>query len=117
MHCSSQPTGKLIKIYSIIDCEDGFVISGVDLSNNDTLTIISSKDTVCSKSEYEQIIIGKSYVVNIESVGSKISAMPIDHFLVRVGKTVVWRGGDNPHKMPFISSNIKGDCIEKIASQ
>lgn len=103
----SQIEGKMIKIYSITEYEDGYVIKGIDENSNDTLSIISKRDTLWDKSGYERLQVGNKYRVQVENRVGRMSAMPLEHFVVRIVSTIVWKNGDGTRDIPLFSNNIK----------
>ena len=109
----SQTNCRLLRIYCITEYEDGYVIKGIDENSNDTLSIISKRDTMWNKSGYERLQVGNKYRVQVENRVGRMSAMPLEHFVVRIVSTIVWKNGDRVRDIPLFSNNIKDLYIKE----
>jgi hypothetical protein len=112
LFCFAQIQSKRLKVYSITEYIDGYVIAAIDSTKSDTLNIISVKDTIKDGQSLEKIIVGKEYNFKYEDYINKMAAMPPDNFVIRIKKTVVWRGRDDYKKRPVFSMNTKGLWID-----
>lgn len=92
---------------------DGYVIRAVDTLRNDTLNIISVKDTIRNKGDYKKMVVGNFYTFEYADVLEQMSAMPPNSFVIKIRNTVLWRDGDPIKAAPVFSRNTKGDCIRK----
>jgi len=104
---------KSLKVYSITEYIDGYVIKGIDTLNSDTLLIISSKDTLINYNEYKKIIVGCQYVFDINNIASQMSALPPENFIIRIKTTIIWKNGGKANKIPVFANNIKDIYIKK----
>jgi len=107
----AQETG--LKIQSITEYIDGYVITGIDAINIDTLFIVSKKENITELEMYDKIEVGKQYVFQIDDKVRQMTAMPPENFTVRIITTVVWRSGDGCKNIPVFAKNLKGVYIEK----
>lgn len=110
---AQQMQNKRLKIYSITEYIDGYVIKGIDTSNSDTLNIISLKGVVKSKNKYKRLLVGETYNFEYEDYISSIAAMPIDNFKIRIKTTILWSDGDNIKERPVFSKNTRNLLIKR----
>lgn len=111
--CSAQIQRKQLRVYSITEYIDGYVIKAIDNSKPDTLNIVSVKETFKSKQGFKKMVVGEMYNFEYEDYSSKMAAMPIDNFVIRIKTTVVWRGSDAIRDRPVFGKNIKGLWLKK----
>ncbi|NIG56501.1 hypothetical protein [Chitinophaga sp. Cy-1792] len=111
--CLAQTQNRRLKIYSITEYMDGYVIKGIDTSNYDTLNIVSVKDTVPKKQGTKRLCVGNIYNFKYEDYVSQAAAMPVENFVIRIKTTVVWNGGDCIKDRPVFGRNIKGQWMEE----
>jgi hypothetical protein len=104
---------KSLKVYSITEYIDGYVIKGIDTLNSDTLLIISSKDTLINYNEYKKVIVGCQYVFDINNIDSQMSALPPENFIIRIKTTIIWKNDGKTNKIPVFANNIKDIYIKK----
>lgn len=102
-----------LKIYSITEYIDGYVIKGIDTSKSDTLSIISVKDSIKNKRKFKKIAVGEEYNFEYDDLVGNMAAVPPNSFVVRIKTTVVWRHGDGAKNIPVFSRNMKGLWIKE----
>ena len=106
----------LLKIVNIKDLKDCYILTTINGNNFDTLYLISEKDTLNSKCNYERMYVNRKYRFELYNTAQQIAELPImlpDHFSIRVKNTVVWRGVDGLKKFPITIKNSKGLYIRK----
>lgn len=109
----AQTQNKKLKIYSITEYIDGYVIKAIDTSKSDTLSIISVKETIKSKHNFERMIVGKKYNFEVEDLIGQMAALPLNGIVARIKTTVVWKPSDGNNNIPVYSRNTKGIWIKK----
>ena len=114
-HSSAQKNSitKELKVYSITEYIDGYIITTIDTSKSDTINIISAKEPIINKHDYEKIVVGKKYDFEYEDLIHQMAAMPLNNFVVRIKTTVVWKPSDDTKNIPVYSRNTKGVWIKK----
>lgn len=110
---AQQMQNKRLKIYSITEYIDGYVIKGIDTSNSDTLNIISLKGIVKNKNKYKKLLVGETYNFEYEDYISSMASMPIENFKIRIKTTILWSGGDNIKERPVFSKNTLNLVIKR----
>lgn len=111
--CFAQAQNKRLKIYSITEYIDGYVMKAVDTSKHDTLNIVSAKETIKNKQGVKKLLVGEIYNFEYEDYVSKMAAMPTNNFVIRIKTTVVWKDGDAIKDRPVFAKNIQGLWIKK----
>ena len=111
--CYAQAESKSLKVYSITEYIDGYVIKAINTAEHDTLNIISLKEDIGNKRHLERVIVGKEYNFEFQQVANRMAAMPPDRFAVRIKTTVVWKGEDELSNAPVFGKNVKGLWIKK----
>lgn len=109
----AQTQSRRLEIYSITEYIDGYVIKAIDTSKSDTLSVVSVKEAIKNKRNFEKLIVGKKYSFEFEDVLSQMAAVPTNTFVARIKTTVVWKGGDGMSNRPVYSRNTKGLWIKK----
>jgi hypothetical protein len=104
---------KTLKIYSITEYIDGYVILGIDTTKSDTLMIISKKEIVSDFEKYSRLEVGELYLFQIDDKIRKMAAMPPENFTVRIVTTIIWKNGDEIKNIPVFAKNIKDRYIQK----
>ena len=104
----AQIQSKILEVYSITEYIDGYVIKAIDTSKPDTLNIVSTKEAVTSKRNYEKLVVGKKYKFEYEDYLKTMSAMPTNGLVIRIKTTLVWRDSDENKNRPVFSKNMKG---------
>ncbi len=105
---------KSLKVYSITEYIDGYVIQGIDAQNLDTLIIISPKEKIINHKEYKKIIVGEQYIFDTYDILSHMSALPLENFMIRIKTTIVWKYNDDKYnEIPVYAKNIKDIYIKK----
>ena len=111
--CFAQKESRTLKIYSITEYIDGYLIKAIDSLKRDTLNIISVKDTNINEQKFERMIVGRKYNFEYEDYVNTSAAMSPENFIIRIRTTVVWRGSDENRDRPVFAKNIKGLWITK----
>ena len=75
----------------------------------DTLTILSAKEEFEKNYHYKKIKVGKSYDFILKEVPTYT-----ENLVIRCGKNVFWKSGDDPKKMPYFAYNIRDIYIKDI---
>jgi hypothetical protein len=107
-----QVKSKHLKIYCITEYIDGYVIKAVDTTSNDTLNIISTKETITNKRKYRKLLVGEAYNFEYNDYVSNAAAVA-NSFAIRIKTTIVWRNSDRVKERPVFSQNTKGLWIKK----
>lgn len=109
----AQKESKVLKVYSITEYIDGYVIKAIDtLHSTDTLNIISTKEHVKNKKGFEKITVGQKYSFEYEDYVKKMAAAPQENFVIRIKSTVIWSPKDGIKNRPVFSKNTKGLWIK-----
>ncbi len=101
-----------LKVAGYRELKDCFIINTFNQKTSDSVFIISVKATLIFKCNYEKIIIGKEY--NFECKENNLKPIVPYPIALKVKNTFVWKGGDDPKKIPIFSTNAKGLYIHKI---
>lgn len=109
----SQHGCKSLKVISITEYSDGYLIKGIELSSSDTISIISERVGSLSKSSRKKISIDNEFLFEIEDVIGKMSAVPSNSFVAKIKTTVVWRQKDGFQNRPFYARNLQGLHIRR----
>lgn len=100
-----------IKILKIEEHESCYVLYGLLENETDTLYIVSTKQTKKITEIYEKIACESSYIFNI--IDTRSPSIFTTNFVYRIGKTVVWKTGNEISKYPLCAENIIGLYIRK----
>ena len=104
---------KKLKVCNLVEYKDGYVIKAIETDKSDTIIIISARSCLINKHSYKKLQVGNIYNFIIDDRIKNISAIPIQNFVVRIKKTVVWKSGDDISKIPVFSLNCKGIWIKE----
>lgn len=109
---------KSLLILKIKEFENGYLFIGNDTCNNDTMYFISLKGKICKK-EGNKIIVGNSYLFEIEDMdsikGSFPPALPNGYY-IKKGKQYIKRNGRNGKTYTttqYLALNTKGLFIKE----
>jgi len=108
-----QTVVKILQVVRITEYTDGFLIKTVDPVGLDTVSLVCSNRSVLLKKKYQKITIGHSYKFEFEDLSKTTGAAPISTLSVRLRKTIVWTGREDPNHMPAFLKNTKGLWILK----
>lgn len=107
---------KKMKVLNIQEFDNGYLLAGLDLINNDTIYFISLKEKPCKK-QSENIKVGNEYKFEIEDIdyvkGSLPAALPNGYYIKR-GKINVKREGRNGKTYTttqYVSKNTNGQFM------
>lgn len=104
----AQSQTRCLKIYSITEYIDGYLITAVDTSTLDTLNLISVKRMEIVSKHFKKMKVGEKYFFKYEDKLSQAAAMPPNSFVIRIKTTVVWRDSDDNRKRPVFAQNTIG---------
>lgn len=107
--CSfSQTKSRLLKIYSITEYADVFVLKAIDTAKLDTLNIISIRDAPKCKKGLKRIKVGKLYNIMYEENNMAPQILLDNNLVIKVKKTLIWKPSDGLTNLPVYSTNLKG---------
>lgn len=110
--CGQETERFKLKVRSMQEFSECYLITAIKNSNYDSVYLISKKDSLKSKRKYEPIIIGQEYNFTIRKL--KLMANPPDsNFRIVVGRDILWKVSDGPNKFPYYSKNTVGRFIRK----
>ena len=104
---------KRLKVSDIGEFENGYLIAGIDLINNDTIYFISLKGNTC-KNQNERIKVGYEYIFEIEDMdyikGGLPTALPNGYYIKRGGIYIEREGreGKTYTTTQYLSKNTIG---------
>lgn len=99
---------RLLKVTSICEFEDSYLIECVESKLEDTIYIISEKENLKNSCDYEKIIVGKTYSFELQKRGVATA----NNLVIRIKDKIFWKTGDDIKKMPYFAQNIKDLWIE-----
>ncbi len=113
LSCSAQTGKRALKVYSITEYIDGYVITAIDSSKGDTLNIVSAKEPKSKKIKLQRIEIGKKYIFKFKNRMADMASIPSDTFVLRIKTTIVWSRKDGLNNVPVFATNMRGLWVEK----
>lgn len=111
--CYSQSNKRILEVYSITEYVDGFLIRAFDSTKNDTINIISIKDSISKRRHFQRIKVGKKYLFEYEDLILKLASVPSNSHVAKIKTTVIWKKDDGVKNRPFYAVNTKGLWIKQ----
>jgi hypothetical protein len=109
----SQTKSSTLKISSITEYSDAYVIKAVDSTNLHTLNIISIKNVPKYKKGFKKMMVGKSYNFIYEENNITPQILLENHFVIKVKNTLIWKPSDGLENLPVYSKNTEGIWINE----
>jgi hypothetical protein len=109
----SQTKSSTLKISSITEYSDAYVIKAVDSTNLHTLNIISIKNVPKYKKGFKKMMVGKSYNFIYEENNIAPQILLENHFVIKVKNTLIWKPSDGLENLPVYSNNTEGIWINE----
>jgi hypothetical protein len=109
----SQTKSSTLKISSITEYSDAYVIKAVDSTNLHTLNIISIKNVPKYKKGFKKMMVGKSYNFIYEENNIAPQILLENHFVIKVKNTLIWKPSDGLENLPVYSKNTEGIWINE----
>jgi len=110
---SAQTIQRRLRVWSITEYVDGYVIKAIDPLKSDTINIVSMKDSVCSSNKkLEKIKIDGTYNFMLED---RLANLVPGSYRVnlRIKQTILWNDTEPYEKRPFYASNMCDLFIER----
>jgi hypothetical protein len=97
-----------LKVIEINELDDNVFEIRTIKQSGDTVRLLSKKENINDSCLYEKIRKGAEYQFEL-----KPGPVYIDNFVIRIGRKVYWKTGDDPKEIPFFANNIKSNYIKK----
>jgi len=95
-----------VRIVKITDRVEYYEIKGMNCENNDSITIVSSKEDINDPCNYTRIEVDNEYKMDL-----MIMSLTIGKFSVKINDNVIWEN-DSSYGMPVFARNLRDLYLE-----